>query len=138
MVLADVKVCCNVLFWNNHCDHFCELPGNHESNLSGDLTFFTGTVSVDKGKGREVVPSAVSLSSGTVFDAQKAAFRALPADQGSELCLPAPSSSQASKEEVLRRGHERKRRLEEELQRVRLQLWETTVEQAALSHLANI
>lgn len=114
------------------------LQGNNESNASGDLTFFNGAMSVDKGKGREVVPSAISLSSSTVSDAQEAAFRALLADQGSELCLSLPSSSQASKDEVLRRGHERKKRLEEELQRVRLQLWETTVEQAALSHLVNI
>jgi len=119
-------------FWSDHPDHFRELPGNNESNASEDLTSFTG---VDKGKGREVVPSAISLSSSTVFDAQNAAFGA---HQGSEPCVPVPSSSQASKEEVLRRGHERKRRLEEELQRVRLQLWETTVEQAALSHLVNI
>ena len=123
-------------FGNNHRDHFRELPDNNESNVSGDLTFFNGAVGVDKGKGREVVPSAVALSSSTVFDAQEAAFRALLAEQGSEPYLQVPSSSQASKEEVLRRGHERKRRLEEELQRVRLQLWETTVEQAALSHLA--
>lgn len=109
--------------------------GNNESNVSGDLTSFNGAVGVDKGKGREVVPPAISLSSGTVFDARKAAFRALLADQGSELYLPVPGSSQASKEEILRRGHERKKRLVEELQRVRLQLWETTVEQAALSHL---
>ena len=44
--------------------------------------------------------------------------------------------SQSRKEEILRRAREKRRQVKEELDRVKTQLWETTIEQAALVHLS--
>jgi len=48
---------------------------------------------------------------------------------------PKNTISQSRKEEILRRAREKKRQVQEELDRVKTQLWETTIEQAALVHL---
>ena len=52
---------------------------------------------------------------------------------------PAPHSkntiSQSRNEEILRRAREKRRQVQEELDQVKTQLWETTIEQAALMHL---
>ena len=46
-----------------------------------------------------------------------------------------PTISQSRKEEILRRAREKRKQVQEELDRVKTQLWETTIEQAALVHL---
>jgi hypothetical protein len=46
-----------------------------------------------------------------------------------------PSISQSRKEEILRGAREKRRQIQEELDMVKTQLWETTIEQAALVHL---
>ena len=55
------------------------------------------------------------------------------------LAPPAPrpknTISQSRKEEILRRAREKRRQVQQELDRVKTQLWETTIEQAALVHL---
>ena len=48
---------------------------------------------------------------------------------------PKNTISQSRKEEILRRAREKKRQVQEELDGVKTQLWETTIEQAALVHL---
>ena len=43
--------------------------------------------------------------------------------------------SQSRKEDILRRAREKRKQVQEELNRLKTQLWETTIEQAALVHL---
>ena len=67
-------------------------------------------------------------------------------EQQPEYPTPAPASaspaprpkyniSQSRKEEILKRAREKRKQVQEELDRVKTQLWETTIEQAALVHL---
>ncbi|KAH9481704.1 hypothetical protein JR316_0006231 [Psilocybe cubensis] len=44
----------------------------------------------------------------------------------------------ARKDDIIGRAQEKKRQLQEELNKVKIKLWETTIEQAALVHLARI
>ncbi|EAU85385.2 hypothetical protein CC1G_07079 [Coprinopsis cinerea okayama7 len=53
----------------------------------------------------------------------------------SETSKATKSNIPAQKEEVVRRVKERKAQLEAELKKVKLQLWETTIEQGALNHV---
>ncbi|KAF5342382.1 hypothetical protein D9611_001853 [Ephemerocybe angulata] len=61
----------------------------------------------------------------------------VPSNSGTENIRAAPSKTTLSeqKEDLIRRVRERKAMLEAELKKVKLQLWEATVEQGALHHV---
>ena len=91
-----------------------------------------------KGKGKEMNPlgflSADTTPSTRGHDASEAVMSV-----SSTSTVPAPVAwpniSQSRKEEILRHAREKRMQIQEELDRVKTQLWETTIEQAALVHL---
>lgn len=104
------------------------------------------TVPVDKGKGRAVDPppnASPLLSLGLSLpplhpgSASQNTFQAMldPKRIVPPLHSAAPSTRKLRKEEILRRAQEKRRLLQEELDKVKMQLWETTIEQASLVQL---
>ncbi|KIM39888.1 hypothetical protein M413DRAFT_187029 [Hebeloma cylindrosporum] len=104
------------------------------------------TVPVDKGNGRAVDPppnASPLLSSGFSLpplhpgSASQHIFQAMldPKRIVPPLHSAAPSTRKLRKEEILRRAQEKRRLLQEELDKVKMQLWETTIEQASLVQL---
>ena len=118
-----------------------------------------------KGKGKEVlrtdpldfsltdatIPATQSPNDGFMETTQSTDIVQPPDEQPEQDPTPAPTPappaprpknttttttfSQSRKEEILRRAREKRRQVQEELDRVKTQLWETTIEQAALVHL---
>ena len=86
---------------------------------------------VDKGKGRAVEPpaNASTLSAELPLPSQPAtsvSFQAI---------LDRTSSRKLRKDEILQRAQKKRRLIQEELDKVKMQLWETTIEQASLVQL---
>jgi len=50
-------------------------------------------------------------------------------------CSSQPAQKKLNKQEIIQRAQERKKHLEEELGRIKMQLWETTIEQSVLIEL---
>ncbi|KAF8149931.1 hypothetical protein B0H34DRAFT_169097 [Crassisporium funariophilum] len=114
-----------------------------------------GTALVDKGKGKEIWPpleaSPATPVATTVAVAPPASLSTFHASLVAPPFTPTPFSTGASKskpktgadiaarkarrDDILTRAGEKRRKVQEELDRVKMQLWETTIEQAALVHL---
>jgi hypothetical protein len=99
---------------------------------------------MDKGKGRAVEPlenASPLLSANRPLPPPNPAqmiFQAM-LDPKLRTCippLPAPATSRKlRKDEILQRAQEKRRLIQEELDKVKMQLWETTIEQATLVQL---
>jgi hypothetical protein len=102
---------------------------------------------VDKGKGRAVEPPAnasrLLLAEPPLPTPQPASpsqfiFQAM-LDPKLRTCIPPPpapaTSRKLRKDEILQRAREKRRLIQEELDKVKMQLWETTIEQASLVQL---
>jgi len=50
-------------------------------------------------------------------------------------CSSQPAQKKLNKQEIIQRAQERKKHLEEQLERIKMQLWETTIEQSVLIEL---
>lgn len=103
-----------------------------------------GNVTPMVGKGKAVLGTSFSSADATtpyntLMGTQSTDIVPSPYGQATipEAQPPRPKNtiSQSRKEEILRLAREKKKQVQEELDRVKTQLWETTIEQAALVHL---
>ncbi|RDB26140.1 hypothetical protein Hypma_006571 [Hypsizygus marmoreus] len=99
----------------------------------------------DKGKGREVetslpksiIPLSTTWTSTASAPYQVFSYPGLVTSTSTLQTVPQPTVEKTlNKEDILRRAAERKKLLQEELNRVKTQLWETTIEQGVLAHLS--
>jgi len=103
-----------------------------------------GTTVVDKGKGKAVdfipMPTAILPPLPAAQEAFRSLLGAKPPDA---TFVPSPTVPDANlratrklkRDEIIKRAQEKRQRLQEELNNVKMRLWETTVEQAGLVHL---
>jgi len=118
--------------------------GHHQSCLGGQAVddddadlLLGGQESIrkqDKGKGRETRDIQLSPTSNVQGPMAQVAHHGNKNPAVPTTTLKPPERS-SNKEEILRRATERRAQVQVELERVRTQLWETTIEQGVLAQL---
>jgi hypothetical protein len=132
--------------WNNilEAQPLHKVGGDdYHDALSGD---HANVQKQDKGKGREMQDIRVLPTPSVQEPVPQSVFNPNHADENiyastiiSRAALSTtskPSEKSSNKEDILRRATERRAQLRVELDRVRTQLWETTIEQGVLAQLA--
>ncbi|TFK40361.1 hypothetical protein BDQ12DRAFT_680821 [Crucibulum laeve] len=133
--------------------------GEHDDQVSAMLAVFDNIPKDIKGKRREVLPVETvpeyqpqleqaepspppPLSPATTSTSRPSESRTTLISSASLLSVPpmlaalnVKKNSPLIKADILKRARERRLQILEELQRVKIQLWETTIEQGALAHL---